>query len=196
MNAIKHTKLTMALGAALVASAMTTPAQAGEQDFTDFTRQAREQVLNESTAQPGSAERVDQLRQSLRGARVVAGLPDADEQREQALATIRSEQLEGLRASASAQMTGALAGSRIVADMPSADQYTSEALAAIQAEQLDHLTRRAPRQIASTMADVRVTRRIAGASHDGDRGSDDWSMPEVKVKPLIDMSILHFSFRK
>lgn len=196
MNAIKHTKLTMALGAALVAGAMMANAQAGEADFSDFTRQARATVLAEATAQPGAEERVRHLRGSLEGARVIAGLPDAEEQREQALASIRSEQLDGLRANAPAQLAGSFAGSRIVAELPSAEQHTSEALAAIRGEQLRELHQQAPRQLAVSMANVNVMRQVAEASPNGQRKQNEWSMPEVKVKPLLDMSILHFSFRK
>lgn len=196
MNAIKHTKLTMALGAALVAGAMLTDAQAREADFSDFTRQTRATVMAEATAQPSTEERVRQLRGSLAGARVIAGLPDPAEQREQALASIRSEQLEGLRESAPAQMAGSLAGSRIVAELPSAEQHASEALAAIEQEQLRELRQQAPRQLAVSMANVNVMRRVADAGPNGQRKQNEWTMPEVKVKPLLDMSILHFSFRK
>jgi hypothetical protein len=196
MNAIKHTKLTMALGAALVAGAITANAQAREADFSDFTRQARATVLAEATAQPSAEERVRHLRGSLEGARVIAGLPDAEEQREQALASIRSEQLAGLRKSASAQMAESLVGSRIVADLPSAEQHTSEALATIRDEQLRDLNQQAPRQLAISMSNVNVMRQVADADPNGQRKQNEWSMPEVKVKPLLDMSILHFSFRK
>lgn len=196
MNAIKHTKMTMALGAALVAGAVTAEARAGEQDFSEFTRQARTQVLTEVTAQPGSDERVRQLRGAFDGARVVAGLPDAEEQREQALAAIRSEQLDQLRGGAPAQMAGSMAASRVVADLPSAREYTTEAVAAIKAEQLRDLNQAAPRMLATSMADAMVMRQVAGSGPAGNPGQNDWSMPEVKVKPLLDMSILHFSFRK
>lgn len=196
MNAIKHTKLTMALGAALVAGAMTANAEAGEADFSDFTRQARATVMGEATAQPSAVERVRHLRGSLEGTRVIAGLPDPEEQREQALASIRSDQLEGLRESAPVQMAGSLAGSRIVAELPSAEQHASEALAAIKQEQLRELNQQAPRQLAVSMANVNVMRQVADTGPSGQRKQDDWSMPEVKVKPLLDMSILHFSFRK
>lgn len=196
MNAIKHTKLTMALGAALVAGAVTANAQAQEQDFAEFSRQARAEALAETTAQPGAEERVRQLRGALDGARVIAGLPDADEQRRQAQASIRSEQLSQLQQAAPAQIAGSLAGSRVVAGLPSAEEYRSEAVTAILAEQINELRRQAPGQLQASLAGAHVMNRVAEADPAGRPGSGEWSVPEVKFKPLLDMSILHFSFRK
>ena len=164
MNAIKHTKLTkaplaMALGAALVAGFWT---QAQAEEFSDFARQARANAMSEATAQPGTAERLNQLRGALEGSRVVANLPSAEVQGEQALAAIRSEQLESLKALAPGQMAGALSGVRVVA-MPSPGEQTDQAVAAIRAEQLDDLRRQAPGQIAASMQSVHLTTRVADA---------------------------------
>lgn len=195
MNAIKHTKLTMALGAALVAGAMTANAQALETDFNDFTRQARTVALAEATTQPGGQERVRQLRDALEGARVIAGLPDAAEQREAALAAIRSEQLGELRAEAPVQMAASLAGVRVIPGLPTAEQYAGQAIAAIRAENLSDLRRQGPGQLAASLEGAHVTRSLAEARPPRRPNRDEWSMPEVEFKPLLDMSILHFSFR-
>lgn len=196
MNAIKHTKLTMALGAALVAGTMTANVQAQDLSFQEFSRQARANVLNEATEQPGSAERINELRGALAGARVITGLPSAEEQGEEALAAIRAEQLSDLRAGAPAQLKGSLAGVRVVAGMPSADEQADQALAAIRAEQLDDLTGNARGQLAASMAGAHVMTSVADATPASKSNLGDWSMPEVEFKPLIDMSILHFSFKK
>lgn len=196
MNAIKHTKLTMALGAALVAGAMTANLQARELDINEFTHEARARVMTEVTAQPGTGERLRQLRGALNGARVVAGLPSAGEQREQALAHIHSEQLEGLRAAAPEQLAGAITGARIVADLPSADEYAERAIAAIKAEQLGNMRSQTAEQLSASLAGAQVMHSIADARPAGQPKQGEWAMPEVEFKPLLDMSILHFSFRK
>lgn len=201
MNAIKHTELTkarlaMTLGAALVAGAMSANVQAGDVDFSEFSRQARANVWNEATAQPDSAERINQLRGALEGARVIAGLPSPEAQAEQALAAIRAEQLRELNGRASAQMAGSLASVRVVAGLTSPAQQTEQAVAAIRAEQLDDMRRQAPGQIATSMQAATVMTSVADATPDRGRKLGEWSMPEVEFKPLIDMSILHFSFKK
>ena len=197
MNAIKQfnrtmAPLAMALGAALVAGVTT---QARAADFTDFTQQARANAMSEATAQPGTAERVHQLRASLAGTRVVADLPSARVQGEQALATIRAEQLANLKAKAPGQLSGSLSGVRVVA-MPSPAEQTDRAVAAIRAEQLDDLRRQAPGQIAASLQSAHLTSRVADVKPVSQPDKGDWSIPEVEFKPLIDMSILHFSFKK
>lgn len=196
MNAIKQTKLTMALGAALVAGAMTANAQTQDADFNEFTRQARATVMAESTAQPAAGERVAQLRGALHGARVIAGLPSAEEQQSRAVAAIRAEQLADLRAAAPGQIAGSLRGARVVASLPSGEQNAREAIAAIQSEQLEDMRRNAGSQLAASMAGAHVMSSVAETGTVARSGLREWSMPDVEFKPLLDMSILHFSFRK
>lgn len=174
MKAITNTKLTMAplamiMGAALiVGSLVTNPARAA--DFSGFAEGARARVMQEATSQPGPAERVRRLKKSLEGARIVATLPDAGEQRERALAAIQREQLANFHAGAPVALEQAMAGASLMVRAPT--PRTEQAIAAIQAEQLQAMQLRSLRQLAASMAHGPVMTRVADAS-----GPESWNMP-------------------
>lgn len=169
MNAINNIKLTMALGAVLVAVSMTmNTAQAN--DFDDFTRQARANVLTEATSQPGPEARVQALRGALENVRVVR---TNSSRGEQALAEIREEQMAHMQADAPKQIARSLEGVRIVKRMPNPDRRVNEAVAAVRAEQLETMRNQAASQIAVSLANAHVVDNIALAGAGSDSGSSD-----------------------
>lgn len=162
MNAIDHTKMTMTLAAVLVAASMTANT-ARAADFNEFAAEARARALNEATRQPGPEARVKELRDALQGARVLSLAPSVDAQGEQALATIRAEQLAEMRAGAPDEIAGALAGARVVKKLPPRSRRTESAIAAVRAEQLETMRRQASEQIAASLADARIVQGVAYA---------------------------------
>lgn len=152
MNTMTRKNLVVALGAALVAGSMLSAGTASAQDngFNTFASQARANVLAETTAQPGTGERLREMQRTIAGARVVPGVSIA-EQGELALADLRAETLASFRHNAAGAVGLTLA------------QASVEPV---------------------RLAETRPARQR------------DWSLPEVEIKPLIDMNLLLFSFEK
>lgn len=159
MNTLKQTRLTLALGAGLFAGSMLTAnmALAQESDFQAFSRHAVEQVRQEATTQPGTAERLNQIQGSLAGARVAPGLSQIPLQGERAIDSIRAEVKASFRRQAPAAVANVLAQ-----HAPVYAVAQEESLPAVES---------------------------------------GWSiraveMPTVDIKPMLDLSILLFSFDK
>lgn len=155
MNTTHRNRLFVALGAALFAGSMlsTGAAAAQESEFQAFSSQARAKVRAETTRQPGTAERLQEMQRTLDGALVHAGLDQIRSQGEEAIASIRSE------AQASVRSSG-------------------------------------PAALGATLAQVTVVPVRVADSRRAENAGKDWALPEVEIKPLIDLKILLFSFRK
>lgn len=154
MNTKTRKNLVVALGAALFAGSMlSTAAAAQESEFQAYAKETRASVLAEVTEQPDTGERLHEMRKTLEGALVVAGLDGIPAQGEDAIASIREQTLSSFRSNASSA-------------------------------------------IGLTLAQAHVRPMQVAEVNNANQSKNDWSLPEVEIKPLIDMNFLLFSFRK
>lgn len=94
------------------------------------------------------------------------------------------------------EMQRTLDGVLVHAGLDQIRSQGEEAIASIRSEALAAVKASGPRALGTTLAQANVVPVRVADSRRPDNAGKDWALPEVEIKPLIDLKILLFSFRK